>query len=149
MKKLLAIFPLVLASSYSHAVDDFITKTVTPDVIIVVSNGSGLAQFGLNSGDFPSGTGTKTKTLKGIDWSTTSYPNNNNESVELCYYRPYSSVTPVDCVPISQNSSGTVNNFNYQNFGPGAKVIIRHRVQGGQQPGYPAGSDSVTFRYSY
>lgn len=38
---------------------------------------------------------------------------------------------------------------NGQSFGNGARVIIRHRVQGGQQPGYPAGSDTVTYRYSY
>lgn len=149
MKKLLVALPLVLASSYSYAVDAVITKTVKPDNIIVVNGGAGLAQFGLSSTDFPSGTGTKTKSLKKIDYSTTNYPNNTDETVELCYYRPYSSVTPVGCKPISPNSTGTVTDFNSQSFGPGAKVIIRHRVQGGQQPGYPAGKDTVTIHYSY
>ena len=104
--------------------------------------------FGLISSDFPSGTGNKTKTLQGIDWSTTSYPNNTGETVELCYYRPYNS-NPVSCTAILPNSSGTLTTYNGQSFGNGARVIIRHRVQGGQQPGYPAGSDTVTYRYSY
>lgn len=88
------------------------------------------------------------KTLQGIDWSTTSYPNNTGETVELCYYRPYNS-NPVSCTAILPNSSGTLTTYNGQSFGNGARVIIRHRVQGGQQPGYPAGSDTVTYRYSY
>lgn len=147
MKKLLALF-LILASSYSYATDATITKTVKPDNIIVVNNGTGLAQFGLLSTDFPSGTGNMTKTLQGIDWNTTYYPNNTGETVELCYYRPYNS-NPVSCTDILPNSSGTLTTYNSQTFGNGAKVIIRHRVQGGQQPGYPAGTDTVTFRYSY
>ncbi|MNF93099.1 hypothetical protein D3C84_757630 [compost metagenome] len=114
----------------------------------MVNNGTGLAQFPLLSTDFPSGTRSLTKTLQGIDWSTTSYPNNTGETVELCYYRPYSS-NPVSCTGILPNSSGTLTNYNGQSFGNGAKVIIRHRVQGGQQPGYPAANDTVTFRYSY
>lgn len=149
MKKLPALaLALAMASSYSYAIDATITKTVTPNVIIVVTGGTGLAQFNLLSGDFPSGTLSKPKTLQGIDWNTTLYPNNTGETVELCYYRPYAS-TPVGCTNILPNASGTVTAYNNQTFGPGAKVIIRHQVQGGQQPGYPAGSDTVTFRYSY
>ena len=63
MKKLLATkllaLSLILASSYGYAIDATITKTDSPDIIIVVNNGTGLAQFGLISSDFPSGTGNK------------------------------------------------------------------------------------------
>ena len=126
MKKLLATkllaLSLILASSYGYAIDATITKTDSPDIIIVVNNGTGLAQFGLISSDFPSGTGNKTKTLQGIDWSTTSYPNNTGETVELCYYRPYNS-NPVSCTAILPNSSGTLTTYNGQSFGNGARVI--------------------------
>lgn len=147
MKKLFLI-PLLLASSYSYAIDATITLTAKPSNIIVTTPGSGMAHFSLISSNFPSGTGLKTKTLQGIDWSTTSYPNNTGEQVELCYWRPYNS-TNQTCVPILPNSSGTVTVFNNESFGPGAGVLIRHTVTGGQAPGYPAGSDTVTYRYSY
>jgi hypothetical protein len=146
MKRLLAL-ALALVSSYSYAVDAYITKVDAPDNVVVVP-GTGLAQFSLITSNFPSGTGLKTKTLQGIDWSTTSYPN-NTEWVELCYYRPYNNTAPVGCEVISASSSGTVNTFNSQSFGPGASVIIRHHVLSGQKPAYPAGTDTVTFRYSY
>ena len=136
MKFMKILLPLVfvLASAPSFAVDAAITKTASPGVIIVTNGGTGLAQFNILSANFPSGTLSKTKTLLGIDWQTTLYPNNPGETVQLCYYRPYSS-TEVGCTTILRNSSGTVSNFNTQPFGPGAKVIIRH--------------DTVTFRYSY
>ena len=150
MKFMKILLPLVfvLASAPSFAVDAAITKTASPGVIIVTNGGTGLAQFNILSANFPSGTLSKTKTLLGIDWQTTLYPNNPGETVQLCYYRPYSS-TEVGCTTILRNSSGTVSNFNTQPFGPGAKVIIRHLANGGPQPAYPAGQDTVTFRYSY
>lgn len=148
MKTLLPLV-LVLASASSFAVDAAITKTASPGVIVVTNGGTGLAQFGLLSAYFPTGTSLKTKTLRSINWQTTFYPNHPNETVELCYYRPYSS-TAVGCVPINPpHSSGIVNNFNSQPFGPGARVIIRHYVNGGPQPASPAGLDTVTFNYSY
>ena len=150
MKFMKALLPLVivLASAPSFAVDAVITKTASPGVIVVTNGGTGLAQFGLLSAYFPSGTSLKTKTLLGIDWRTTQYPNNPAETVQLCYHRPYSS-TAVGCTVIARNASGTTSVFNSQLFGPGARVIIRHFANGGPQPAYPAGQDTVTFRYRY
>lgn len=103
MKFMKILLPLVfvLASAPSFAVDAAITKTASPGVIIVTNGGTGLAQFNILSANFPSGTLSKTKTLLGIDWQTTLYPNNPGETVQLCYYRPYSS-TEVDAPRFSE-----------------------------------------------
>ena len=85
MKFMKILLPLVfvLASAPSFAVDAAITKTASPGVIIVTNGGTGLAQFNILSANFPSGTLSKTKTLLGIDWQTTLYPNNPGETVQL------------------------------------------------------------------
>lgn len=134
----------------AYAIDDFIAKTIRPDIINVTSNGgTGLAQFSVISTDFPSGTLGDPKKLQAIEWITTSYPQNLDEIVELCYQRPFNS-NQTDCREIQPNSSGTFTEFNEQTFGNGSRVIIRHKVSaGGAQVGHPAGNDSVTFRYSY
>lgn len=124
------------------------TKTAAPRVVLVTTGGVGSAAFFASSTDFPAGTLSKPKTLLGINWQTTLYPNNPNESVDLCYFRPYAG-TPVACVPINRNSSGTALNFNNEPFGLGVEVMIRHWTNGGPQPAYPAGRDTVTITYSY
>ncbi|WP_131192142.1 hypothetical protein [Phytopseudomonas daroniae] len=139
----------LLVAGHAYAVDATISKSVKPDNILVLSSGgSGLAQFNLSTSDFPPGTGNLTKTLKGIDYTTTSYPSHVGEEVELCYYRPYNS-TPYDCVELLPNSSGVVNYFNNTTFGPGARIVIRHTVTSGPNPGYPAGNDQIVVRFSY
>ncbi|GAA0565070.1 hypothetical protein ACFQH5_01810 [Halomonas salifodinae] len=144
----LALLSAVISTT-ALATDDTITKTASPGSMLVLSNGGvSLSQFGLTSSDFPSGTGTKTKTLTGIDWQTTWYPEAIGETLELCYFRPYSS-TEVGCRPIPPNSSGTINDFNNQRFGNGAKVIIYHRAEDGSRVLQPAGQDTVTYHYSY
>lgn len=150
MKSIKGLLPFIflLASVPSFAVTAQITKSATPSAVIVTIAGSGSAYFGLLSADFSSVARSATKTLQGIDWTTTSYPSNSTETVQLCYYRPYIG-TPVDCHQITPNSSGTDNLFNNQQFGVGAEVEIRHLFNGGPAPAYPAGKDSVTIRYSY
>lgn len=148
MKKKLLPLALILASTCCFAASGQITKSVTPNNVTIVAGGTGMSQFNALSSDFPSGTSLKTKTLVGIDYITTNYPNNTGEQVELCYYKPYNS-NQYGCVQIQPSSSGTLNNFNNSDFGPGAKVIINHRLQGGTQPGRPAGQDTVTFRFTY
>lgn len=147
-KKKLLPLALLLISAPSFAVDAQITKSASPGVVIVTNGGVGQAAVFASSSDFPAGTLSKTKTLLGIDWQTTWYPNNPGETVQLCYYRPYSA-TAVGCVPIIRNASGTVTNFNNQPFGAGVEVMIRHSLNGGPQPASPAGRDTVTFRYRY
>lgn len=133
----------------AHATDGSITKSVSPGSMLVLSNGGvRMSQFGLISSDFPSGTLPNRKTLTGIEWQTTWYPQGEGETLELCYLTPYSS-TEVGCSTIQPNSSGTVNDFNNQRFDNGAKVIIYHRVNGGSGVIQPAGQDVVTFRYTY
>jgi hypothetical protein len=146
--KMLLPFFLLLISAPGFAVTASITKTATPSVVIVTTGGVGLSTFFTSYSDFPSGTAFKPKSLLGIDWQTTSYPNNPNELVELCYFLPYTA-NPVRCDRITRNSSGTDIGFNQQTFGLGVEVMIRHSTNGGPQPAYPAGRDTVTFRYSY
>lgn len=151
MKIMKMLLPLtfLLISAPSFATNASLTKTATPSVIVVTTGGGvGLATFFTSSADFPGTLLTKTKTLLGIDWQTTLYPNNPNETVQLCYFLPYTG-NPVGCVPITKNSSGTVSNFNNQVFGLGTEVTIRHTVTGGPAPAIPSSHDTVTFRYSY
>ncbi|WP_124356216.1 hypothetical protein [Pseudomonas synxantha] len=135
-------------SGVVNAEEKMISKTVTPTVINVISiGGTGLAIFSLSPSDFPAGSFGVPKQLLGIDWNTTSYPENIKESVELCYSRPYNTAQRT-CVPIWPGSSGTSTDFNDQPFGQGAGVTIKHHVLGGgARLGYPAGSDTVTVRY--
>lgn len=130
------------------AEEKMISKTVTPTIINVISiGGTGLAIFGLSPSDFPAGSFGVPKQLLGIDWSTTSYPENIKESVELCYSPPYNTAQQT-CVPIWPGSSGTLTVFNDQPFGQGASLTIKHHVLGGgARLGYPIGSDAVTVRY--
>ena len=130
------------------AEEKVISKTVTPSVINVISiGGTGLAVFYLSHAYFPAGSFGVPKQLLGIDWSTTSYPENIKESVELCYSQPYNGAQQT-CVPIWPGTSGTLTNFNDQRFGQGARITIKHHVLGGgARVGYPAGSDAVTVRY--
>jgi hypothetical protein len=107
-----------------------------------------MSQFTALSGDFPSGTSLLTKTLVGIDYVATSYPNNTGEEVKLCYHKP-DNANPYGCTKIQPNSSSTINTYNNVDFGPGAKIIIHHELKGGTQPGRPAGQDTVTFRFTY
>ncbi|WP_135310956.1 hypothetical protein [Pseudomonas nabeulensis] len=134
---------------YGSAYAASISLSKRPSNINVLSEGGvGVATLGIVSSDFPSGKSGGLKKLLGIEWTTTSYPQNLNEQVKLCYYRPYNTAQQT-CDWIQPNSSGTTFTFNDQKFGNGAGVIIYHNVQGGgARIGYPAGSDSVTFRYA-
>lgn len=146
-KRLLPLL-FVLASAPSFAINASITKTGKPPIVAVSTGGSGSTRLYISSSDFPAGTLSMSKTLLGIDWTTTSYPSSPNETVQLCYYRPYTA-NPVACHAITRNSTGTDIGFNNQTFAPGVEVEIRHTINGGPQPTSPAGTDSVTFRYSY
>lgn len=150
-KTLIAAFVLLstFVSTAVLATDGSITKTVSPGSMLVLSNGGvSQSQFGLVSSDFPSGTLPNRKTLTAIEWQTTWYPGAVGETLELCYFRPYSS-TEVGCRPIQPNSSGTIYDFNDQRFDNGSKVVIYHRAQGGSGVLQPSGQDVVTYRYSY
>nr|WP_314568862.1 hypothetical protein [uncultured Pseudomonas sp.] len=140
----------ILCSNGLSAEERTLTKTVKPDVINVLSiGGSGLAQFGVTAADLPEGTIATPKKLKGIDWRTTYYPQNINETIELCYYLPFTGAA-LGCRKITPNSQGTLSDFNGERFGHGSRIIIRHSVEaGGARLGYPATTDSVSIRYSY
>ena len=89
------------------------------------------------------------KKLLGIEWRTTHYLENFNERVELCYLRPFNSEDS-NCKQIFPNASGVLHDFNDLPFGNGTGVTIKHHVgPGGTVIGHPAGSDTVTYRYSY
>lgn len=133
-----------------YAVDATITKTDAPDVITVISiGGTGLSFFGLRNTDFSDATAGRSMKLRGIEWRTTSYPQTLDEKVELCYFRPFQGLEN-NCRPIWPSMSGTLHDFDDLPFGSGASVTIKHHVKdGGTRLAYPAGTDSVTYHYSY
>jgi len=142
---------LALVSSSSFAVDSSITKSATPNRIVVAKAGTGIVRFGVLSSDFPSDRSLifATKRLTSINWETTYYPDNVEKKVEICYYRPHRHSEPDLCRPILPNSSGTVYDFNSLAFDTGASVVIRHVIEGGKNYGTAAGVDRVTINYSY
>ncbi|TFY88980.1 hypothetical protein DYL59_13865 [Pseudomonas kairouanensis] len=144
---------MIFEAGSAFAGEETITKSKAPDAVLIVSisnvePGVGFSRFSILGVDIPRAVSLKQKQLLGILWSTTYYPGILNDTVELCYYRPYSSER--SCVPIQPNSSGEVMYFNDQPFDRGSVVEIRHHVLGGERPyARPAGIDSVTFRYRY
>ena len=147
MKMLLSL-SFLLISAPSFAVNASFTKSASPGFVSVTNGGIGIAGFYAASTSFPSGTLNMPKTLLGIDWRTTLYPNNPAETVDICYYRPYTRI-PVGCVPISRDSSGTITSFNNQLFDMGSEIRIFHYINGGPCCAFPAGKDTVTIHYSY
>ena len=147
MKKTLAI-TLALLSVNSFAADEFISKSAAPTRIVVAKAGVGLAQFSMMSFDFPSSHRFAPKKLKGVSWRTTYYPDNLNETVQLCYTKPAGSGYD-DCRDISPNSSDSTEYFNKYSFDKYARFTFRHMVKGGKNQGAPAGEDSIVVRYSY
>lgn len=149
---LIAVFTLFENNS-AFAVEGVVTKTAAPDPVLILSNSNtepsiGFARFSILGPDIPAEARLVPRKLLGIRWSTTYYPQTLNETVELCYYRPFSSQR--ECRPIQPNSSDELTFFNDQPFGHGSIVDIRHSVLGGERPyARPAGVDSVTFRYRY
>ena len=147
MKKTLVI-TLALLSVNSFAADEFISKSAVPTRIVVAKDGVGLAQFSMMSFDFPGSHRFAPKKLKGISWRTTYYPDNLNETVQLCYTKPAGSGYD-DCRYISPNSSGDMDDFNKYSFDKYARFTFRHEVKGGKNQGAPAGEDSIVVHYSY
>lgn len=83
-----------------------------------------------------------------IEWETTSYPENPDEKVELCYY-PHGSLRQETCNWISPNTRGETYAFNEQKFETYSYAVIKHHINGGKQPARSAAQDKVIFHYSY
>ncbi|HEX8595415.1 MAG TPA: hypothetical protein VF682_19400 [Pseudomonas sp.] len=147
MKKTLAI-TVALLSANSFAADNIISKSAVPTRIVVAKAGTGLGQFPLMSFDFSGSHRFAPKKLKGISWRTTYYPDNLNETVQLCYTQAGGSGYD-DCRDISPNSSDSTECFNKYSFDKYARFTFRHEVRGGKNQGAPAGEDSIVIHYSY
>jgi len=147
MKKTIVI-TIALLSTSSFAADNFISKSAVPTRIVVAKAGIGLGQFPIMSFDFPSDHRFAPKQFKGISWRTTYYPENMNETVQICYTKP-GSYNYDDCKDISPNSSGDIMEFNKYSFDRNARITFRHKVRGGRNHGAPAGEDSIVVHYSY
>lgn len=146
MKKLLFI-AFALFSLNAVAADKSMTKTAKPPRIVVAKDGSAMSQFFVSSSDFSRrGQLLAKKTLTSIEWSTTYYPDNLNEEVEICYSQP-GRIDPDLCRPITPNSSGRILDFNSFKFDMHARVTIRHSVKGGRDSGRSAGEDTVVINY--
>jgi len=147
MKKTIVI-TLALLSANSFAADNFINKSAVPTRIVVAKAGIGLSQLSMMSFDFPKDHRFAPKKLKRISWRTTYYPENMNETVQICYTKP-GSFNYDDCQDISPNSSGDMMEFNKYSFDRNATITFRHEVRGGRNQGAPAGEDSIVVHYSY
>lgn len=148
MKKTL-LAALVLASSFSHAQDHSISKSLAPDIVNVRLIGTGMANFGIRFSDLPRGAFGTAMTIEKLDWSTTHYTKEGiTETVNICYY-PYGPSSKKDetCEKITPNSFGTVEAFSGLRFGYESRVIIRHNLTGETQTVHPAGRDSITLHY--
>lgn len=147
--KISVAMALVLVSLNSVAANKTLTKSVAPSRIVVAKDGVGLAQFSVVSRDFPDAQLLLAhKKLSSISWSTTHYPDNSNEEVDICYFQP-GRANHEPCIRIRPNSSGTVTDFNSFNFNKHARIMIKHNVRGGKNYGAPAGMDTITINYSH
>lgn len=151
MKKFTAFaLALALFSVHSFAADMSITKSVKPYRIVTAKAGRGVALFSVVRSDFQShALLLAPKTLRSVSWSTTHYPDNLGEQVQICYSRPYNFSGDDHCIYIQPNSSGETYEFNSYKFDVQAGIKIRHFVSGGKDYGTAAGVDTVTFNYSY
>ncbi len=135
------------------AAESTVSKSAAPGPVLILSNANidpsiGFSRFNISHSDIPRDASLKPKELLEIRWNTTYYPQTLNDSVELCYYRPFSSTR--SCETIFPNSSGVILRFNDQPFGPGSIIDIRHSVLGGSPPyARPAGVDSIILKYRY
>lgn len=148
MKK--ALFAaLILASSFSHAQDQKIIKSVAPDIVNIRLTGTGLAQFGVRTSDLPRGFFGTSMTVEKLDWRTTYYAGEGfTEEVEICYHPSGSSANKEKvCRDIIPNATDTESAFTGLPFTYESRVIIRHKLSGKSQTVRPVGQDSITLHY--
>ncbi|CAD6558121.1 hypothetical protein LMG28727_06528 [Paraburkholderia kirstenboschensis] len=155
MKKMILAALLSTAFVSAHATDGTpISKTITPPVAFIYSNGSGgtsITDFGVAGSDWGSvPPGAQTKLTK-IAYQVTSYIGAGDDAPNICYYLPYT-IKPAVCHPVTAGTSNAnYTDFNALAFGNGAKVEIQHNISR-SAPGAnlkPASAESVTFFYSY
>lgn len=146
MKRFTAVI-VALLSFNVFAADEHFIKTAKPPHIVVAKDGSAMSQFFVSSSDFSKrGQLLAKKTLTGIEWRTTYYPDNLFEEVEICYSQP-GRIDPDLCRPITPNASGRISDFNSFKFDMHARITIRHSVKGGRDSGRSAGEDTVVINY--
>ncbi|GGW42344.1 hypothetical protein [Vreelandella hamiltonii] len=125
-----------------------------PGRMLVLSGGGGINQSFHHPAraDFPPGTTLPRKELTSIEWQTTWYPDAIGLSVDLCYFLPNLS-SPVGCVAVTPNSSGSTTFFSGQRFDIGSKVEFVYEAESatGTLPRQieNAGNDSVVFNFQY
>lgn len=140
----------------AHATDASITTESTPGRMLVLGGEGigGVTRSHLRPArhDFPKDSGLSSKRVTTIEWQTTWYPEAIEQSVELCYFRPYSR-NHVGCIQVSPNSSGSTTHFSGQRFNEGTEVQLVYRAKSatGVLPRHvaPAGKDRVVFHFSY
>jgi hypothetical protein len=121
---------------------------VKPPRIVIASDGIATSRFFISTREFPGAMLAKPKKLENIHWQTTHFPDNTDETVEICYLQPGRN-DPDHCVPIHKNSAGDVDNFNSFKFDWHTEVWIRHMTKGGKNSGASAGKDKIVINYSY
>ncbi|WP_342306075.1 hypothetical protein AAFM49_09045 [Burkholderia pseudomallei] len=157
MRKITKKFVLaVLLSSAvvgAYAGTTSIQKTTSPPQALIFSTGAGFAAgayFGLSGSDFPGSLLVANKKLISIDVQTTSYVGATTDVVSVCHMPPYTTQSNYCRNEIVPGTSVSLKDFNNLPFGNGASVVIRHNPTGRPNTFLnPAGTESVTYNYSY
>ena len=146
------LFSAAAISAPALATTGSLTKTGTAPTVDLLSTGTApvaLTSLIVVSTDFPSGTSSKTKTLTKVSYSAAAYTAATTESLQLCYYRPYTAAA-AKCIDITPGSTSSTTDFNSYTFGNGSELQFRHTVTGAASAHLsPSRKESVTAEYSY
>lgn len=154
MKKTLLCMCLLSAATSlpALAVTASITQTMTAKTVLMMSNNTGpvaVNNFSVSATDFKSGELSKPKKLTMLRFSIAAYPEATSDTVELCYFRAYST-SALKCIPLNSGVTSSTNVFNSLPFDHGASVQVRHTLTGEHRSNLkPSRQESLTFEYSY
>ncbi|BBI92927.1 hypothetical protein SSYM_0464 [Serratia symbiotica str. Tucson] len=116
-KQLVSLSLLVAASMVSlptSAATNSISKTAAAKMFTVLSDGRGMPAitfFILSPSNFSSATVNKPNTLSSVAYSIAAYPVSLTDTVQLCYYRPYTAA-PSLCRGVTSGSTSATPDFN-------------------------------------
>ncbi len=143
---LLILLPL---STSALATNASITKNDSPNNIYGTAPSFSYAIFSTTSGNFPSGTLNKIKTLTSVQYTWYHYINGATDKVEICYDTPYQAYHQY-CTDVTASQTGSTTFFNSYQFDNGSTFYIRHTISGINSPKNPSRTqDKIIMNYFY
>lgn len=141
------VFTALIATP-SFATTASFTKQKNPGYISIAGL-NGTSRFGTLSGDFPTGTLNKTKTITSLQYVYGTYLNGSTQTIQICLTKAYSSVYEV-CQDITSSTSGTASIFTGKVISAGKDIHVIHTLSGGTYPAAaPTTQDQITVTFSY